>query len=84
MLVQIEKFYFSVGFIVLNTQPVANPSSQILVILGRPFLVTSNALISCQKGVMKLSFGNITTKMNVFNIRNQKKDTNNDSNEVNF
>ena len=84
MLAQIEKLYFSTGFIVLDTQPMANPSSQILVVLGRPFLATSIALISCRKGVMKLSFGNITTKMNVFNISNQKKDTNNDSNEVDF
>uniref|UniRef100_A0A2N9HUD7 Retrovirus-related Pol polyprotein from transposon TNT 1-94-like beta-barrel domain-containing protein n=1 Tax=Fagus sylvatica TaxID=28930 RepID=A0A2N9HUD7_FAGSY len=33
---------------------------QIPIILGRPFLATSNALINCRNGVMKLSFGNMT------------------------
>ena len=36
VLVQIEKFYFLVDFIVLDTQPVENPKTQIPVILGRP------------------------------------------------
>uniref|UniRef100_A0A2N9J0B0 Retrotransposon gag domain-containing protein n=1 Tax=Fagus sylvatica TaxID=28930 RepID=A0A2N9J0B0_FAGSY len=32
--------------------------TSIPVILGRPFLATSNALINCRSGVLKLSFGN--------------------------
>ncbi|XP_042954637.1 uncharacterized protein LOC122291051 [Carya illinoinensis] len=39
---------------------------QALVILGRPFLAISNALINCQSGVLKLTFGNMTLEMNVF------------------
>ncbi|XP_057506563.1 uncharacterized protein LOC130789773 [Actinidia eriantha] len=38
VLVQVEKFYFPVDFVVLDMQPVANPDNQIPVILGRPFL----------------------------------------------
>jgi hypothetical protein len=48
----------------------------ISVILGRPFLATSNALINYRNGVMKLYFGNMTLKMNVFNICKKPKDDN--------
>ncbi|XP_026459761.1 uncharacterized protein LOC113360469 [Papaver somniferum] len=48
VLIQIDKFYYPVDFIVLDTQPVANASKEIPVILGRPFLATSNALINCR------------------------------------
>ena len=68
MLVQIDKFYFPVDFIVLDTQPVSNSNVQIPIILGRPFLATSNALINCRNGVLKLSFGNMTLELNVFNV----------------
>ena len=58
-------------FIVLDTQPVPNIGSQIPVILGRPFLATSNAIINCRDGVLKLSFGNLNVKLNVFNAQQQ-------------
>ncbi|KAK8359016.1 hypothetical protein V6Z12_A04G065900 [Gossypium hirsutum] len=45
VLVQIDKFYFLVDFIVLDTHPVSNSIVQIPVILGHPFLATSNALV---------------------------------------
>ncbi|XP_075483643.1 uncharacterized protein LOC142523798 [Primulina tabacum] len=38
---------------------------------GRPFLATSNALINCRNGIMKLSFGNMTLELNVFNLCKQ-------------
>jgi hypothetical protein len=41
------------------------------VILGRPFLATANALINCRTGVMKISFGNMTVELNIFNINSQ-------------
>lgn len=68
VLIKVDKFYFSVDFIVVDTQPVENVNAQIPVILGRPFLATSNAMINCRNGVMKLSFGNITVELNVFSI----------------
>lgn len=71
VLIQVEKFYFLVDFIVLDTQPVLNNSTSIPVILGRPFLATSNALIHCKNGVLKLSFGNMTVKLNIFNMNRQ-------------
>ncbi|KAI3470782.1 hypothetical protein Pfo_027445 [Paulownia fortunei] len=68
VLVQIDKFYFPVDFIILDTEPVAQTHTQIPIILGRPFLATSNALINCRNGILKLSFGNMTLELNVFNV----------------
>ena len=48
--------------------------SEILVILGRPFLVTANALINCRSGVMKISFENMTVGLNIFHIKKQPLD----------
>ena len=36
--------------VVLDTQPVVNQGTQFLVILGRPFLATTNAIIHCRGG----------------------------------
>ena len=44
------------------------------MILGRPFLATSNALINCRNGVLKLSFGNMTLELNIFNNCKQTRD----------
>jgi hypothetical protein len=82
VLVQVDKFIYPVDFIVLDTQPVEACNS-IPVILGRPFLATSNALINCRNGLMKLSFGNMTLEMNIFNICKQPRD-NTDLQEVDF
>jgi hypothetical protein len=68
VLIKVDKFYFPVDFIVLDTEPVHNLGSQIPVILGRPFLATTNALINCRTGVMKISFGNMTVELNIFHI----------------
>ena len=67
-------FYFPVDFIILDMHPISNVNSQISMILGRPFLATSNALINCRSGVLKLSFGNMTLKLNIFNTCKQPKD----------
>jgi len=75
VLVQVDKFIYPVDFIVLDTQPVEACNS-FPVILGRPFLATSNALINYRNGVMKLSFGNMTLEMNIFNICKQPGDDN--------
>jgi len=82
VLVQVDKFIYHMDFIVLDTQPV-EVCNLIPVILGRPFLATSNALINCRNGVMKLSFGNMTLEMNIFNICKQPEDDN-DLQEVDF
>jgi len=55
----------------METKSVANPDAQITVILGQPFLTTSNALINCMNGMIKLSFENITVELNMFNLQRQ-------------
>ncbi|XP_026424123.1 uncharacterized protein LOC113320424 [Papaver somniferum] len=85
VLIKVDKLYFPADFIVLDTQPVQNPDCHIPVILGRPFLATSNAIINCRHGVLKLSFGNMTVELNVFNVSQQPMDLkDNDVHEINM
>jgi hypothetical protein len=74
VLIKVDKFYFPVDFIVLDTEPVQMIGTEIPVILGRPFLATANTLINCRSGVMKISFGNMTVELNIFHIRKQPLD----------
>jgi len=75
VLVQVDKFIYPVDFIVLDTQPV-EASNSISIIWERPFLATSNVLINCRNGLKKISFGNMTYEMNIFNIYKQPRDNN--------
>jgi hypothetical protein len=73
VLIKVDKFYFPMDFIVLDTEPVQVIGTEIPVIpviLGRPFLSTTNALINCRSGVMKISFGNMTVELNIFTLEN--------------
>ncbi|XP_026442389.1 uncharacterized protein LOC113341895 [Papaver somniferum] len=74
VLIKVEIFYFHVDFIVLDTQPMQNPDCHIHIILGRPFLATSNAIINCRNGTLNLSLGNMTVELNFFNISQQPMD----------
>ena len=38
------------------------------MILGRPFFATSNVVVNCRNGVMKLAFGNMIMDLNAFNL----------------
>ena len=73
VLVKVDKFYYSVDFVVLSTEPVAEGSNQVPIILGRPFLATSNAIINCWNGVMQLTFGNMTLEFNIFHLSSKHK-----------
>jgi len=63
-----------VDFIILDIELVPNPSNHVPVILGRSFQATANAIIHCQNRIMKISFGNLTVKMNVFDVSKQPPD----------
>ena len=65
-----DKFLFPVDYVVLDTEPVANMTNQIPVILGQPFLATSNAVIHYQSGQLEFSFGNLKVTLNVFDAGN--------------
>ena len=74
ILVQVDKFYFLVDFVVLDTQSMVNQGTQFPMILGRPFLATTNAIIHCRGGLMTLSFGNMTVNLNIFNVIKEIRD----------
>jgi hypothetical protein len=71
VLIKVDKFYYPVDFIILDTEPAVNIELQVSIILGRPFLATANALINCRTGVMKLSFWNMIVELNIFDISRQ-------------
>ncbi|KAH9649110.1 hypothetical protein KPL70_025865 [Citrus sinensis] len=71
MLIQVDKFYFPVDFIVIDTQLIHDSRKHIPIILGRPFLAIADAHIQCRTGNMQLSFGNMTMELNIFNIAKQ-------------
>ena len=68
VLIQVDKFYYPVDFVVLDIEPVAVRTDHVPIILGRPFLATSNAIINCRNGVMQLTFGNMTLELNIFHL----------------
>ena len=68
VLIQVDRFYYLVDFVVLDTEPVAVGANYVPIILGRPFLATSNAIINCRNGVMQLTFWNMTLELNIFRL----------------
>ena len=52
----------------------SNTRAQTPVILGRPFLATANTIINCRNGSMRLTFGDMTREVNVFNLGKQPRD----------
>ena len=68
VLVKIDKFYYPVDLVVLDTEPSSNEPNHVPIILGRPFLATANAIINCRNGIMQLTFGNMTMELNIFQL----------------
>ena len=68
VLVQVDKFYYPVDFVMLDTEPIAVGTTYVPIILRRPFLATSNAIINFRNGVMQLTFGNMTLELNIFHL----------------
>ena len=73
VLVKIDKFYYLVDLVVLDTEPSSNEPNHVPIILGRPFLATANAIINCRNGLMQLTFGDMTLELNIFHLNNQPK-----------
>ena len=71
VLVKIDKFYYPVDFVVLDTEPSSIEPNHVPIILGRPFLATANAIINCRNGIMQLTFGNMTLELNIFQLNNK-------------
>ena len=68
VLVKVGKFYYPMDFVVLDTEPMATGANYVPIILGRPFLATSNVIINCRNEVMQLTFGNMTLELNIFHL----------------
>ena len=73
VLVKVDKFYYLVDFVVLDTEPIASGPNHVPIMMGRPFLATSNAIINCRTGVMQLTFGIMTLELNIFHLSNKHK-----------
>ena len=63
-----DKFYNPVDFVVVDRKPVSVGANYVPIILGRPFLATSNEIINFQNGVMQPTFGNMTLELNIFHF----------------
>ena len=83
VLVKVDKFYYPVYFVVLDTEPIASGPNHVPIILGRQFLATANAIINCRNGVMQLTFGNMTLELNIFHLSNNHKLVENDNQGTN-
>ena len=73
VLVKVDKFYYPVDVVVLDTEPIASGPNHVPIIMGRPFLATANAIINCQNGFMQLTFGNMTLELNIFHLSHKHK-----------
>ena len=73
VLVKVDKFYYPVDFVVLDIESIVVGPNHVPIILGRPFLATSNVIINCRNGVMQLTFGNMTLELNIFHLSNKYK-----------
>ena len=68
LLEQVDTLYYLVDFVVLEIKQSTRGINNIPIILGRHFLATSNALINCRNGLMKLTFGKMTMEVNIFDL----------------
>ena len=68
VLIQVDKFYYPVDFVVVDIEPPVAGANYVPIILRRPFLATSNAIINWRNGVMQLTFENMTLELNIFHL----------------
>ena len=73
VLVKVDNFYYPVDFFVVDREPMAESTHQVPIILGRPFLATTNSIINCRNEVMHLTFDNMTLELIIFHLSNKDK-----------
>ncbi|XP_071713221.1 uncharacterized protein [Rutidosis leptorrhynchoides] len=66
VIVKVEDFHYPVDFIVMDIETNFRETKPV-IILGRPFLTTIDALINCRIGVMDIPVGNKRSRLNIFN-----------------
>jgi hypothetical protein len=67
VLVKVDKFIFPADFLILDMEE----DKDIPLILGRPFLATSRALIDVEKGQLNLRFDEEHITFSVFNVMDE-------------
>ncbi|KAJ0857449.1 putative transcription factor interactor and regulator CCHC(Zn) family [Helianthus annuus] len=65
VIVKVEECYYPVDFLVLDCAT-SSKNTHPPVILGRPFLATAHAIISCVDGTVSMKFGDRELRLNVF------------------
>ncbi|XP_021971618.1 uncharacterized protein LOC110866777 [Helianthus annuus] len=65
VIVKVDDCYYSVDFLVVDYVGCVG-DTQPIVILGRPFLATANAIINCATGTVTMKFGDRELNLNVF------------------
>ena len=70
MLAHVYRRQFPVDFVVLHVEPI-HVSKYIPIILGCPFLATTNATINYIYGLMDVSVINMRVKLNIFKASSQ-------------
>jgi len=69
VLIRVGAFIYPVDFVVIAIEKVANTTSEVHVMLGHPLLATTNALINCRNGMMRLYFYDMTLELNILNLQ---------------
>ena len=67
-MIQIDKLYYPVDFLVIDTHSRVELNSKVPLILGKPFLATANANINCRNELINLTFDNMTLDINIFHV----------------
>ena len=62
----------------------SNLRVQTFIILGCPFLTTANAIVNCRNGSVRLTFGDMTREINIFNLGKQPRDVKDQNFKVNL
>ncbi|XP_076923459.1 uncharacterized protein LOC143585585 [Bidens hawaiensis] len=71
VIVKVGEFYYPVDFLVLDCVNNIQPT----VIMGRPFLATTKAIINCAEGTIRMRFGEKKMSLKMFpNSFNHKTD----------
>ncbi|XP_048229413.1 uncharacterized protein LOC125369946 [Ricinus communis] len=73
VLIKVDKFIFSVDFVILDM----DGESSVLLILGRPFLATSRAILDVCDGKLELRIGDETVTFDLNNSMKQSLDHDN-------
>ena len=68
MLIRVGEFQFPADFIVLDINPGPEVLEKTPIILGRPFLATSNAVMNCKTGKVQLSVGKEKMEVDVYSV----------------